>query len=201
MRWRLVAAAVIARVKAPPPKGALHGLWAAPIAWLMASSVVAAQENPNPAGSSSTTTLPEIRVIATTPVAPPRVTPRAAAAPAAVRPAPAPEAAPKPVPGAVEQDKIPSTFRPSGLRRSTTRGRRTYCNRCFPGHRHTAGARRLPERGAHQRSFRRRRQLGLDPAECHQPADARSQQSGLRSRRHRRCTRLRDEEWIHLSCH
>jgi iron complex outermembrane receptor protein len=114
MRWRLVAAAVIARVKAPPPKGALHGLWAAPIAWLMASSVVAAQENPNPAGSSSTTTLPEIRVIATTPVAPPRVTPRAAAAPAAVRPAPAPEAAPKPVPGAVEQDKIPSNVQTVG---------------------------------------------------------------------------------------
>jgi iron complex outermembrane receptor protein len=114
MRWRLVAAAAIARVKAPPPKGALHGLWAAPIAWLMASSVVAAQENPNPAGSSSTTTLPEIRVIATTPVAPPRVTPRAAAAPAAVRPAPAPEAAPKPVPGAVEQDKIPSNVQTVG---------------------------------------------------------------------------------------
>ena len=52
----------------------LHGLWAAPIAWLLASSVVAAQENPNPA--ASTTALPEIRVIATTPVAPPRTTPR-----------------------------------------------------------------------------------------------------------------------------
>ena len=48
----------------------LHGLWAVPIAWLLASSVAAAQENPNPA--ASTTSLPEIRVIATTPVAPPR---------------------------------------------------------------------------------------------------------------------------------
>jgi iron complex outermembrane recepter protein len=91
-----------------------HGLWAAPIAWLMASSVAAAQENPNPAGSSSSTTLPEIRVIATTPVAPPHVAPRpAAAAPAPARaPAAAPttaaETAPKAVPGAVELDKIPS---------------------------------------------------------------------------------------------
>ena len=90
-----------------------HGIWAAPIAWLMASSVAAAQENPNPAGSSSTA-LPEIRVIATTPVAPPRTpvrAPAAAAAPAAPTPAAAPtaaEAAPKAVPGAVELDKIPS---------------------------------------------------------------------------------------------
>ena len=85
-----------------------HGLWAAPIAWLLASSVAAAQENPNPA--ASTTALPEIRVIATTPVAPPRVTPRApAAAPTpATTPAAAAEAAPKAVPGAVELDKIPS---------------------------------------------------------------------------------------------
>ena len=89
-----------------------RGLWAAPIMWLLASSVAAAQENPNPAGSSSTTTLPEIRVIATTPVAPPHVTPRAPAATAAPTPAATPtaaaEAAPKAVPGAVELDKIPS---------------------------------------------------------------------------------------------
>jgi hypothetical protein len=85
-----------------------HGLWVAPIAWLLASSVAAAQENPNPA--ASTTALPEIRVIATTPVAPPRVTPRApAAAPTpAATPTAAAEAAPKAVPGAVELDKIPS---------------------------------------------------------------------------------------------
>ena len=85
-----------------------HGLWVAPIAWLLASSVASAQENPNPA--ASTTALPEIRVIATTPVAPPRVTPRApAAAPTpAATPTAAAEAAPKAVPGAVELDKIPS---------------------------------------------------------------------------------------------
>src|SRR6476646_10731201 len=85
-----------------------HGLWVAPIAWLLASSVASAQENPNPA--ASTTALPEIRVIATTPVAPPRVTPRApAAAPTpAATPTAAAESAPKAVPGAVELDKIPS---------------------------------------------------------------------------------------------
>ena len=50
------------RVKPKPAKDVFHGLWAVPIAWLMASSVAAAQENPNPSGSTSTTTLPEIRV-------------------------------------------------------------------------------------------------------------------------------------------
>ena len=35
------------RVKATPSKDVLHGLWAAPVAWLMASSVAAAQENPS----------------------------------------------------------------------------------------------------------------------------------------------------------
>ena len=94
----------------------LHGLWAAPIAWLLASSVAAAQENPNPA--ASTTSLPEIRVIATTPVAPPRTAPRApAAAPtsaAAPTAAAAPETASNAVPGAVELDKIPSNVQTVG---------------------------------------------------------------------------------------
>ena len=94
----------------------LHGLWAAPIAWLLASSVAAAQENPNPA--ASTTSLPEIRVIATTPVAPPRTTPRAPAAaptPAATpTAAAAPETASNAVPGAVELDKIPSNVQTVG---------------------------------------------------------------------------------------
>ena len=96
-----------------------QGLWAAPIALLMAWSVAAAQENPNPAGSSGTT-LPEIRVIATTPVAPPRVPARALATaptPAAPTPTAAPtaaETAPKAVPGAVELDKIPSNVQTVG---------------------------------------------------------------------------------------
>jgi iron complex outermembrane receptor protein len=92
----------------------LHALWAAPIAWLLASSVAAAQENPNPAGSSSTTTLPEIRVIATTPVAPPRTTPLAPAAEPTPTAAAAPENAPNAVPGAVELDKIPSNVQTVG---------------------------------------------------------------------------------------
>src|SRR5580704_12506153 len=90
-----------------------QGLWAAPIALLMAWSVAAAQESPNPAGSSGTT-LPEIRVIATTPVAPPRVPARAlATAPAPAAPTAA-ETAPKAVPGAVELDKIPSNVQTVG---------------------------------------------------------------------------------------
>jgi hypothetical protein len=100
------------RVRAPA-KDALYGLWVAPIAWLMALSVAAAQ---TPAGSSSSTTLPEIRVIATTPVAPTRTPPPAPAAAARAAPtaappttaAAAPETAAKAVPGAVELDKIPS---------------------------------------------------------------------------------------------
>jgi iron complex outermembrane recepter protein len=87
----------------------------------MASSIAAAQENPSAAGSSNTTSLPEIHVIATTPVAPPHVAPRAPAAapaPAATR-APAPatattETAAKAVPGAVELDKIPSNVQTVG---------------------------------------------------------------------------------------
>ena len=101
------------RVRAKPGKGVFHGLWAVPIAWLMASTVATAQENPNPGGSSSSTALPEIRVIATTPVAPPRVAPRPPAVAAAPTPAATPtvaaETAPKAVPGAVELDK----FRPT----------------------------------------------------------------------------------------
>src|SRR3984893_16362239 len=84
------------RVKAAPSKDVLHGLWAALIAGLMTSSIAAAQENPSAAGSSSTTSLPEIHVIATTPVAPRHVPPRAPA------PAPAPPRAPATTAAATE---------------------------------------------------------------------------------------------------
>ena len=120
------------RVRAKPGKGMFHGLWAAPIAWLMASTVATAQENPNPGGSSSTTALPEIRVIATTPVAPPRVAPRPPAAAAAPTPAATPtvaaETAPKAVPGAVELDKIPSNVVTSERPLLTARRRRIFCS-------------------------------------------------------------------------
>jgi iron complex outermembrane recepter protein len=102
-------------------EGVFGGLRAAPIALLMAPGIAAAQENP--------TKLPEIHVIATTPVAPPpRVSTRAAgatSAPATRAPAtraPAtsgaaaavPETTAKPVPGAVDQDKIPSNVVTAG---------------------------------------------------------------------------------------
>ena len=120
------------RVKVKPGKDVFHGLWAVPIAWLMASTVATAQENPNPAGSPSTTTLPEIRVIATTPVAPPRVTPRA---PAAAAPPPLLPRLPPPL-------RLPqklcraqwnwTKFRPTSRRSErpllTARRRRIFCS-------------------------------------------------------------------------
>src|SRR6516165_1555051 len=90
---------------------------------------VAAAQQTGSAVDPSTAKLPEIHVIATTPVAPPaRPTParrvsggaapaRTAGAPAAPAPAaPAPAEAPaaKPIPGAVEQDKIPSNVQTAG---------------------------------------------------------------------------------------
>src|SRR5262249_43753992 len=78
-----------------------------PIALLMSSGFAAAQDNQGSGGA----TLPEIRVIGTSPVPPPRQAPRRAAAtsgraaPATRTPTPAPTSAA--VPGAVELEKIP----------------------------------------------------------------------------------------------
>ena len=186
-----------------------------------------AQQAPSAGTSTSAVPLPEIKVIGTTPLAPSRPVARPAPAAATAAPAAAPEAAPKPVPGAVEQDKIPSNVQTvgasafdytkapdllqamvqalPGVALSSQTGNEFQLDFNYRGY--VAGpvigtpqARRLSERGSHQRSFRRRRQLGLDPAERDQPADARSQQSGLRPQRYGWRTRLRDEEWIHLSC-
>jgi iron complex outermembrane receptor protein len=83
------------------------GLRVAPIALLMSSGFAAAQDNQGSGGA----TLPEIRVIGTSPVPPPRQAPRRAAAtsgraaPATRTPTPAPTSAA--VPGAVELEKIP----------------------------------------------------------------------------------------------
>jgi iron complex outermembrane recepter protein len=95
-------------------------LWALSAAMAIAPRTAGAQD----ASSSSATKLPEIHVIATTPIAPParrsapaRVSGGAAPAPRAgapAAPAATPAAAPaeaapaKPIPGAVEVDKIPS---------------------------------------------------------------------------------------------
>jgi iron complex outermembrane receptor protein len=75
-----------------------------------------AQEAPSAGSSTNAVSLPEIKVIATTPLAPSRPAARPAATaaptPSATRPAAssaaAGETAPKAVPGAVELDKIPS---------------------------------------------------------------------------------------------
>jgi len=71
---------------------------------LLTSGSAVAQDAASPTGASNTTALPEIRVIATTPVAPPRRIPQSAGSPA-----PADEnVAQVAEPGAVDRDKIPS---------------------------------------------------------------------------------------------
>jgi iron complex outermembrane recepter protein len=106
-------------------RAALRGLpWVLSAALAIAPRTALAQDASSSSGSSSATKLPEIHVIATTPVAPPprsappresrgaapvpRAATRAAPAPAAPTPATAEAAPAQPVPGAVEQDKIPS---------------------------------------------------------------------------------------------
>src|SRR6516225_7772059 len=104
-------------------RAALRGLpWALAAVLAIAPRTVVAQD----ASSSSATKLPEIHVIATTPVAPPprratvvRATgpaTRAPAtrAPAAPAPAPAEATTAKPIPGAVDQDKIPANVQTAG---------------------------------------------------------------------------------------
>ena len=105
-------------------RGVFGAVWAAAartalLAVAMAPGAAAAQQslaqqNASPGTDATGVTLPEIRVIATTPVAPPRVPQRAPAAASAATPAAAPETAPKAVPGAVDQDKIPSNVQTVG---------------------------------------------------------------------------------------
>jgi iron complex outermembrane recepter protein len=82
---------------------------------------VAAAQQTGSAADPTGVKLPQIRVIATTPVAPParpapaaRPSGRAVAAPAAPVSAPAEATVAKPVPGAVEQDKVPSNVQTAG---------------------------------------------------------------------------------------
>ena len=88
----------------------LGWLWAILIALVMAPKTVAAQDAGSTSGTSSTTTLPEIRVIATTPVAPPV---RRAPATGGTS-APAENAATPSQPGVIDQDKIPSNVQTVG---------------------------------------------------------------------------------------
>ena len=96
-------------------RAALGGsLWAS-VLLAIAPGTVAAQDasSSSSSGGSNATKLPEIHVIATTPVAPPaRPAPRVSG-PAVAAPAPA-ETTAKPIPGAVDQDKIPSNVQAVG---------------------------------------------------------------------------------------
>jgi hypothetical protein len=72
------------------------------------------QQAPSAGTGTNAVSLPEIKVIGTTPLAPSRPVARPAAAAATAAPTAVPETAPKPVPGAVEQDKIPSNVQTVG---------------------------------------------------------------------------------------
>jgi iron complex outermembrane recepter protein len=107
--------------RASVTRAVLRGLpWALSAMVAIAPGTVAAQDASSSGGSS--TKLPEIHVIATTPVAPPprrapvaRATGPVTRAPTpAAPPPPAEEVAAKPIPGAVEQDKIPSNVQTAG---------------------------------------------------------------------------------------
>jgi iron complex outermembrane recepter protein len=99
---------------------------AAAIAAVLAPNLVAAQESP----AGNATALPEIHVIATSPVAPPsQPRPTAAAAPAEAAAAPA-------QPGVVEQDKIPSnvqTLSASDFSSTTSSNLLQAMERALPG--------------------------------------------------------------------
>ena len=89
-----------------------------PIAIVMIPAAAMAQQTSNPASDSNTIALPEVRVIATTPVAPPRpaakpsaatVAPaQSAAAPTQGTAAPAQGAGARAEPGVIDRDKVPS---------------------------------------------------------------------------------------------
>src|SRR5580693_329317 len=95
-------------------------LWAILIAFMLAPATGTAQEAPSAGanGASNTTPLPEIHVIATTPVAPPprRAPAGATSSPTAVpaESAAAASQAAAPQPGVVDQDKIPSNVQSVG---------------------------------------------------------------------------------------
>src|SRR5271166_2302249 len=82
-----------------------------PIAIVMIPAAAMAQQTSNPASDSNTIALPEVRVIATTPVAPPRPAAKPSAAtvvPAQSTAAPAQGAGARAEPGVIDRDKVPS---------------------------------------------------------------------------------------------
>ncbi len=107
--------------------------WLAAFTLLIAPGVAAAQQAPDAPENANATVLPEIHVIATSPVAPPSKPKPAPAAAAATAPA-ATEAAAQP--GVVDVDKIPSnvqTISASDLSSTTTPGLLDAMERGLPG--------------------------------------------------------------------
>ena len=107
--------------------------WLAAVTLLIAPGVAAAQQAPDAPENANATVLPEIHVIATSPVAPPSKPKPAPAAAAATAPA-ATEAAAQP--GVVDVDKIPSnvqTISASDLSSTTTPGLLDAMERGLPG--------------------------------------------------------------------
>jgi iron complex outermembrane receptor protein len=78
----------------------------ASVAAAMAPGIAAAQQTSSPTADLSAATLPEIRVIGTTPLPPPRP----ATAPTAPAAAPAETVAKPPEPGAIDRDKVPGNI-------------------------------------------------------------------------------------------
>jgi iron complex outermembrane receptor protein len=93
----------------------MYCLWAILVAFALTPETGSAQESSGASGASNTTGLPEIHVIATTPVAPPsrpRSAPAGSASSSAA--APAETTAATSQPGVVDQDKIPSNVQSVG---------------------------------------------------------------------------------------
>ena len=104
--WRTLSASSVGA------STALRGsLWASLVATVMAPVAAIGQQTSNPAAGSNAAALPEIRVIATTPVAPPRPAAKpsaATAAPAQSAAAPTQSTAARAEPGVIDRDKVPS---------------------------------------------------------------------------------------------
>ena len=104
--WRTLSASSVGA------SAALRGsLWASLVATVMAPVAAIGQQTSNPAAGSNAAALPEIRVIATTPVAPPRPAAKpsaATAAPAQSTAGSTQSTAARAEPGVIDRDKVPS---------------------------------------------------------------------------------------------
>ena len=222
--WRSSSASSVSASAAL--RGSLRALL---IATVMAPAAATAQQTSNAAPASGAVTLPEIRVIATTPVAPPRPPPR----PPAATVAPARNAAPSSStpapaePGVIDRDKVPSnvqTISATDFDPAKAPSLLDWLERGLPGvslgdqtgnqFQHDLNYRGFvasPVIGTpqglavYQNGVRINEVFGdivnwdFIPQNADQPAHAGSQQSDLRPQRHRRRALVRDEERVHLS--